>query len=75
MSENDILTTVGIDVGSSAIKVAVMRDDGQGDETMLAGHAERLRRRVHAQRASNDPAVPRGARQAELPRLRGDRGR
>jgi len=45
MSENDILTTVGIDVGSSAIKVAVMRDDGQGDETMLAGHAERLRRR------------------------------
>jgi benzoyl-CoA reductase subunit D len=45
MNDKDVLTTAGIDVGSSAIKVAIMRDDGAGGETMLAGHSERLRRR------------------------------
>ena len=45
MSAGDVLTTAGIDVGSSAIKVAIMRDDGNGDETMLAGMSRRLRRR------------------------------
>ncbi|MFV1958414.1 MAG: BadF/BadG/BcrA/BcrD ATPase family protein, partial [Planctomycetota bacterium] len=31
--------------GSSAIKVAIFRDEGPGRETMLAGRSERLRRR------------------------------
>ncbi|MHC4923303.1 MAG: benzoyl-CoA reductase subunit D [Planctomycetota bacterium] len=36
---------VGIDVGSSAIKVAVMGDDGAGSEELLAGDRERIRKR------------------------------
>jgi benzoyl-CoA reductase subunit D len=39
------LWTAGIDVGSSAIKVAIARDDGDGTAELLAGHCERLRRR------------------------------
>jgi len=45
MSDNDTLLTAGIDVGSSAIKIAIFRDEGPGHETMLAGRSERLRRR------------------------------
>ena len=41
----DVLTTAGIDVGSAAIKVAIVRDDGAGEETLLAGVTKRLRRR------------------------------
>ncbi len=41
---DDVLLTAGIDVGSSAIKVALVRDDGDG-ATLMAGHCERLRRR------------------------------
>lgn len=39
------LITAGIDVGSSAIKVAVIKDDGKGGIEMLDGRAERIRRR------------------------------
>ncbi|MBI5516971.1 MAG: benzoyl-CoA reductase subunit D [Deltaproteobacteria bacterium] len=39
------LTTAGIDVGSSAIKVAVVDDEGDGGATLRATHVERLRRR------------------------------
>jgi benzoyl-CoA reductase subunit D len=39
------MITAGIDVGSSAIKVAVMRTDGRGGEDLLAGLCERVRRR------------------------------
>ncbi len=41
---NDTLLTTGIDVGSSAIKVAVM-SDGPGGQKLLAGSSERIRRR------------------------------
>lgn len=41
----EFLTTAGIDVGSAAIKVAIVQGDGNGDETMLAGVTQRLRRR------------------------------
>lgn len=40
-----ILYTAGVDVGSSAIKVAVMEDRAGDGATMLAGHTERIRRR------------------------------
>jgi benzoyl-CoA reductase subunit D len=39
------LLTVGIDVGSSATKVAVIRDHGADKQEMIAGHSERVRRR------------------------------
>ncbi|MHC4513865.1 MAG: benzoyl-CoA reductase subunit D [Planctomycetota bacterium] len=39
------LLTAGIDVGSSAIKVAVLRDGGPGKEKILALGGERVRRR------------------------------
>ncbi len=39
------LTTCGIDVGSSAIKVVVLDDDGDGGGTLRATHLERIRRR------------------------------
>jgi len=44
-STEDTLLTAGIDVGSSAIKVAILRDEGAGKETLLAGLGKRLRRR------------------------------
>ena len=39
------LLTAGIDVGTSAIKVAIVRDSGPGDEHLLCVHCERIRRR------------------------------
>jgi len=39
------LTTCGIDVGSSSIKIAVFDDDGDGGGTLRATHLERIRRR------------------------------
>lgn len=39
------LTTCGIDVGSSAIKVVVLDDDGDGGAELRATHLERIRRR------------------------------
>ncbi len=45
MNDQPTLVTAGIDVGSSAVKVAVVRDDGHGGEALLAGQSERLRRR------------------------------
>jgi benzoyl-CoA reductase subunit D len=39
------MITAGIDVGSSAVKAAVMRTDGRGGEELLAGICERIRRR------------------------------
>ncbi len=40
-----MITTAGIDVGSGAVKVTVMRTDGEGDETLLAQISTRIRRR------------------------------
>lgn len=37
--------TAGIDVGSAAIKVAVLSTDEAGGETLIGGRAERIRRR------------------------------
>ncbi|MBE7454440.1 MAG: benzoyl-CoA reductase subunit D [Kofleriaceae bacterium] len=39
------LTTCGIDVGSSSIKVVVLDDDGDGGGALRATHLERIRRR------------------------------
>ncbi len=39
------MVTAGIDVGSAAVKVVVVRTDGAGGEALLAGEAERIRRR------------------------------
>ncbi len=39
------LLTAGIDVGSAAIKVAIVETDASGGERLLAGAAERVRRR------------------------------
>jgi benzoyl-CoA reductase subunit D len=39
------LLTAGIDVGSAAIKVALVETDGAGGERLLAGASERVRRR------------------------------
>ncbi len=39
------LVTAGVDVGSAAIKVAIVESDDGGREAMLAGRAERVRRR------------------------------
>jgi benzoyl-CoA reductase subunit D len=40
-----MITTAGIDVGSGAVKVTVMRTDGAGEETLLAQVSTRIRRR------------------------------
>ena len=49
MSAAAPLHVAGIDVGSSTVKVAVMRDAGTAGATLLSGHAERIRRRdAHA---------------------------
>jgi benzoyl-CoA reductase subunit D len=40
-----VLVTAGIDVGSAAVKVAVVTSSADGDERVLAGSAERVRRR------------------------------
>jgi benzoyl-CoA reductase subunit D len=53
------MITTGIDVGSATIKVAVMETTGAGEERLLAGLSERIRRR--------DPlAVAGGAHDAAL---------
>jgi benzoyl-CoA reductase subunit D len=44
-SDGASLRTAGIDVGSSAIKVAVMEDDPARGARLLVGRSERLRRR------------------------------
>ena len=44
-SESTKLLSAGVDVGSSTIKVAVVSDDGEGGNELLAGRSERLRRR------------------------------
>lgn len=41
----DKLLTAGLDVGSSAIKVALVESTSDGSSTMLGGRAERVRRR------------------------------
>jgi len=43
-SEESILAA-GVDVGSSAVKFALVRDGGDGDVSVLALHNERIRRR------------------------------
>ncbi|MBI5852383.1 MAG: benzoyl-CoA reductase subunit D [Planctomycetes bacterium] len=45
MTAPDVLITAGIDVGSSSIKTVVFQDRGPSGHRMLAGLAERLRRR------------------------------
>jgi benzoyl-CoA reductase subunit D len=40
-----MITTAGIDVGSGAVKVKVMRTDGEGGEQLLAQVSTRIRRR------------------------------
>jgi benzoyl-CoA reductase subunit D len=40
-----MITTAGIDVGSGAVKVTVMRTDGEGEERLLAQVSTRIRRR------------------------------
>ncbi len=46
MSPNgEVLVTAGVDVGSAAVKVAVVASAANGDERLLAGRAERVRRR------------------------------
>ena len=40
-----MITTAGIDVGSGAVKVTVMRTDGEGEEIVLAQVSTRIRRR------------------------------
>ena len=57
------MITTGIDVGSAAVKVAVVETDGQGSERLLAGIGERVRRR-------DSLAVVDGAYQAALAEAR-----
>ncbi|MEZ5990211.1 MAG: benzoyl-CoA reductase subunit D [Planctomycetota bacterium] len=45
MEQGATLVLGGIDVGSSAVKAVVMRDDGRGGEAVLAKGVERMRRR------------------------------
>jgi len=45
MPENKPLLTAGIDIGSSTIKVVVMEDKGETGARVLAGRAERIRKR------------------------------
>ena len=42
---NDALLVAGVDVGSSAIKVAIMEDGADGSSRLLLGRTERIRRR------------------------------
>ena len=43
--EEGPMLTAGVDVGSAVIKVAITETDGLGEERVLAGRAERIRRR------------------------------
>lgn len=60
------LWSVGVDVGSSAIKVVVMRDEGAGGARLCAQIVERLRRRDALQVV--DSALEQALRQADLKR-------
>ncbi len=53
------MVTAGIDVGSSAIKVAIMKSAPNGDAEMLAHGSERLRRRdpLHVVESTLDDAL------------------
>jgi bcr-type benzoyl-CoA reductase subunit D len=69
MSDPTILRTAGIDVGSSAIKVAIVEEAADGRATLLAGHVERLRRRdpLPVAEAALDAALgPLGVRRDQL---------
>ncbi|MBP6775332.1 MAG: benzoyl-CoA reductase subunit D [Gemmatimonadaceae bacterium] len=41
----DQMLTAGVDVGSAVVKVAIVETDGAGAERLVAGRAERIRRR------------------------------
>jgi len=41
----DVLRTAGVDVGSSAVKIALMEDAGEDGAVLKVGRAERIRRR------------------------------
>jgi len=41
----DLMLTAGIDVGSAVVKIVVVETDGVGGERLVAGRAERIRRR------------------------------
>jgi benzoyl-CoA reductase subunit D len=43
--DDGTMLTAGIDVGSAVIKIAITETDGAGEERVLAGRAERIRRR------------------------------
>ncbi len=45
MSGQGLMLTAGVDVGSAAVKVAVVETDAAGGERLLAGGSERIRRR------------------------------
>ncbi len=45
MSGQGLMLTAGVDVGSAAVKVAVVETDDAGAERLLAGGSERIRRR------------------------------
>ena len=45
MSEFAPMVTAGVDVGSAAVKLAIVHTDGKGGERLLAGETERIRRR------------------------------
>jgi benzoyl-CoA reductase subunit D len=67
VSEGPLLTA-GIDVGSAAVKVAVVETDGAGGERLRAGASERIRRR--------DPlAVAEGVFEEQLQAAGTSRGR
>jgi len=44
--KRDALLTAGIDVGSASVKVAIMRTSEAGEESLLVGRSERIRRRA-----------------------------
>jgi benzoyl-CoA reductase subunit D len=45
VQENQAMLTAGVDVGSAVIKIALVETDGAGGERIVAGQAERIRRR------------------------------
>ncbi len=45
MTDADVLTVAGIDLGSSTVKIAVVEEERDGPARMLAGRFERIRRR------------------------------
>jgi benzoyl-CoA reductase subunit D len=44
-SRREVMLTAGIDVGSAVIKAAIVQTDEAGNERLLSGRAERIRRR------------------------------